>query len=271
MVLRIKSSSIQKRQLVLWFLVYKKPSNIFSDFSQFSRSVMSDSLQPHGLQHARLPCPSPSLREGSNSSPSSQWCHPTNSSSVVRFSSCIQSIPSSGSFQMSQIFAIRWPKYWSFSFSISLSNEYSGLFSFRTDWFDLAVQGTLKSLLNSSKASILWRSAFFIVQHSHPYMTIRKTIGCTIWTFVSKIMSLLFNMLSRLLIVFLPRSKRLLVHGCSYHLQWFWSPPKIKSVTVSTVSPSISHHFMGNRWGNSGNCVRLYFSGLCRWWLQPWN
>ena len=108
---------------------------------------------------------------------------------------------------------IRWPKYWSFSFGISPSNEYSGLISFRMDWLDLlAVQGTLKSLLqhHSSKASILWHSAFLIVQLSHPYMTTRKTIALTRWTFVGKVMSLLFNMLSRLVIAFLPRSKCLL-------------------------------------------------------------
>ena len=109
---------------------------------------------------------------------------------------------------------VRWPKYWSFSSSISPSNEYSGLISFRMDWMDvLAVQGTLKSTLqhHSSKASILWRSAFFTVQLSHPYMTTRKTIALTRWTFVGKVMSLLFNMLSRLVITFLPRSKRLLI------------------------------------------------------------
>ena len=109
---------------------------------------------------------------------------------------------------------IRWPEYWSFSFSISPSNEYSGLISFRIDWFDLlAVQGTLKSLLqhHSSKASILWCSAFFLIQLSHPYMTTGKTIALTRWTFVSKVMSLLFNMLSRLVIAFLPRNKRLLI------------------------------------------------------------
>ena len=114
-------------------------------------------------------------------------------------------------FSNESAFCIRWPKYWSFSFSISPSNDYSGLISFRTDWFDLlAVQGTLKSLLqhHSSKASILWRSAFFIVQLSHPYMTPGKTIALTRWTFVGKVMSLLLNMLSRLVITSLPRSKR---------------------------------------------------------------
>ena len=117
---------------------------------------------------------------------------------------------------------MRWPKYWSFSISISPSNEYSGLISFKIDWFDLlAVQGTVKSLLQlySSKVSIPWHSAFFIVQLSHPYMTTGKTIGLTRWTFVGRIMSLLFNMLSRLVIAFLPRSKRLLISW----LQWFWS------------------------------------------------
>ena len=118
---------------------------------------------------------------------------------------------------------IRWPKYWSFSYSISPSNEYSGLISFRMDWLDLlAVQGTLKSLLqhHSSKASILWRSAFFIVQLSHPYMTTGKTISLTRWTFVGKVMSLLFNMLSRLVLAFLPRSKRLLI-------SWLQSPSAV--------------------------------------------
>ena len=137
-----------------------------------------------------------------------------------------------------------WPKYWSFSFNISPSNEYSGLISFRMDWLDLlAVQGTLKSLLqhHSSKSSILCHSAFFMVQTSHPYMTTGKTIALMRWTFVGKVMSLLFNMLSRLIITFLPRSKRLLI-------SWLQSPsavimehPKIKSVTVSTISPSIFH------------------------------
>ena len=117
---------------------------------------------------------------------------------------------------------MRWPKYCSFSFSISPSNEYSGLISFRIDWLDiLAVQGTFKSLLqhDNSKASILRRSAFFAVQLSHPYMTTGETIASTIWTFVGKVMSLLFNTLSRLVIAFLPRSKRLLI-------SWLWLPLK---------------------------------------------
>ena len=124
---------------------------------------------------------------------------------------------------------IRWPRYWSFSFNISPSNEHPGLISFRMDWLEfLALQGTLKSLLqhHSSKASILRCSAFFTVQLSHPYMTTGKTIALIRWTFVGKVMSLLFNMLSSLVIAFLPRSKCLLIHGCSHHLQWFWSPRK---------------------------------------------
>ena len=189
---------------------------------QFSHSVVSDFLWPHGLQHARPPCPSPTPGVYSNSCPLSQWCHPTISSSVIPFSSCFQSFPASGSFQMSPFLHIRWPKYWSFSFSISPSNEYSGLISFRMDWLGfLAVQGTLKSLQHHSlKASILQHSAFFIVQLSHPYMTTGKTIALTRWTFVGKVMSLLFNILSRLVITFLPRSKCLLIW-------WLQSPSAV--------------------------------------------
>ena len=141
-----------------------------------------------------------------------------------------------------------WPKYWNFSFSISPSREYSGLISFRTGWFDLLeVQETLKSLLqhHSSKASILWHSAFFTVQLLHPYMTTGKTIALTRWTLVSKVMSLLLNRLSRLVITFLPRSKRLLISWLQSPSAMILEPPKIKSDTVSTVSPSISHEVMG--------------------------
>ena len=140
---------------------------------------MSDSLQPHGLQHARPPYPSLCPRVCSDSCPLSQWCHPAISSSVTPFSSCPQSFLASGSFLADNELAlcIRWPKYWSFSFSISPYNEYSGLISFRIDWFDLpAVLGTLKSLhqYHSSKASILWCSAFVMVQLSPLYMTTGK-------------------------------------------------------------------------------------------------
>ena len=172
---------------------------------------MSDPLWAHGLQHTRLPCPSLSPRVCSNSSPLIRWCHPTISSSASPFSSCPQSFPASGSFSKESALCIRWPKYWSFSFTISPSNEYSGLISFRIDCFDLlAVQVTLKSLLqhHNLRASILQWSAFFMVQLSHPYMTTGKTITLTIRT---KVMSLLLNILSRFLIVFLPRSKHLLI------------------------------------------------------------
>ena len=143
---------------------------------------------------------------------------------------------------------IRWPKYWSFSFNISPSNEHPGLISFRMDCLDLlAVQGTVKSLLqhHSSKASVLWLSAFFIVQLSHPYMTTGKTIALTRQTFVGKVMSLLINVRSRLVIAFLPRSKHLLISGLQSPSAVILEPRKIKSATVSTVSPSISHEVMG--------------------------
>ena len=154
---------------------------------------------------------------------------------------------------------IRWPKYWSFSFSISPSNEYSGLISFRMDWLDLfEVQGTPKSLLQyrSSKASILQHSAFFTVQLSHPYMTTGKTIALTIWIFVGKVMSL-FNTLSRLVIAFLPRSKCLLISWLQLLSTVILEPKKIKSVTVSIVSPSICHEIMGD-----GNGTPLQYSCL---------
>ena len=141
---------------------------------------------------------------------------------------------------------IRWPKYW--SFSISPSSEYSGLISFRIDWFDLlAVQGALKSLLqhHSLKASILLHSAFFIAQLSHLYMTTGKSIALTIWTFVGKVMCLLYNMLSRFIIAFLPRSKRLLISWLQSPSVVTLEPKKIKSVTVSIVSPSIYHEVIG--------------------------
>ena len=198
---------------------------------QFSCSVMSDSLWPHGLQHTRLPCPSPTPRACSNSCPLSQWCHPTISSSDIPFSSCLQSFPASGSFQMSQCFTSDGQRCNCFIFNISPSNEYSGLISFRMDWlYLLAVQGTLKILLQhcSSKPSILWHSAFFIVQLSHPYMTTGKTIALTRQTFVGKVMSPLFNMLSRLVVTFLPRSKHLLISWLQSSSAVILEPPKNK-------------------------------------------
>ena len=154
----------------------------------FSRSVVSNSLRPHEPQHARPPCPSPTPGVYPNSCPLSQWCHLAISSSVIPFSSCLQSFPTSGSFQMSQLFSSGGQNIGSLSFNISPSNEHRGLISFRMDWLDLlAVQGTLKSLLqhHSSKASILQRSAFFIAQLSHPYMTIGKTKALTRWTLLT--------------------------------------------------------------------------------------
>ena len=156
--------------------------------------------------------------------------------------------PSIRVFSNESVLHIRWSKYWNFSFNISPSNEYSGLISFRMDWLDLlAVQGTLKSLLqhHRSKASILWHPAFFIVPLSHTYMTTGKTIGLTRWTFVDKVMSLLLNMLSRLVIIFLPRSKCLLISWLQSPSVVILEPRKIKSDTVSTVCSSISHKVMG--------------------------
>ena len=202
----------EKQYLICRIFARNKHDNIPFSSVQLSCSVVSDSLRPHELQHTRPPCPTPTPRVYSNTCQSSQWCHPATSSSVIPFSSCPQSFQASGSFPMSQLFAMRWTKYWSFSFSISPSNEHPGLISFRMDWLDLlAIQGTLKSLLqhHGSKASIHWCSSFFIVQLPHPYMTTGETIALTRWTFVGKVMSLLFNMLSRLVITFLPRSKHL--------------------------------------------------------------
>ena len=215
---------------------------------QFGFSVVSDSLRPHGLKHARLPCPLPTPEACSNSCPLSRWCHPTISSSVVPFSSCLQSFPPSGSFPMSQFFASGGQ---SIGVSVSTSvlpmnsQDWSPL---GIDWLDLlAVQGTLKSLLqhHTTKASILQCSPFFIVQLSHPYMATGKTIALTRRTFVCKVMSLLFNMLSRLVIAFLPRSKHLFNFMASVTICSDFGAPKIKSLTVSIISPSICHEVMG--------------------------
>ena len=218
------------------------------NFLLFGHSVLSDSLQCHGLQHARLPCPSPSPGVCSNSCPFS-WVMPFHHLVLC----CPLLLPPSIFPGIRVLFSesallIRWPKYWSFSFSISPSSECAGFISFRIDWLDLlAVQGTLKSLLqhHSSKASILQCSAFLMVQFSHPYMTTRKTIALTRWTLVGKVVSLLFNMLSRLVKVFLPRSKRLLISWLQSPSAVSLQPKKIKSVTVFIVSPSICHEVMG--------------------------
>ena len=165
----------------------------------FSHSVMFTSLRPHGLQHTRPPCPLPSPRAYSDSWPLSQWCHPTISSSVIPFSSCLQSLPASGSFPMSRLFTSGGQRI--------LASASGSVFPMSIHgWFPLvltglrAVQWALRSLLqhHSSKASTLWCSAFLMVQLSHPYILLEKTIALTIWTFADKVMSLLFNMLSRL-------------------------------------------------------------------------
>ena len=221
---------------------------VYIYFSQFSRSVVSDSLWPRELQHARPPLSITNswsllkLTSIESVMPSNHLilCHP--------FLLPPSIFPSIRVFSNKSVLCIMWPKYWSFTFSISHSNEYLGLISFRMDWLDLlAVQGTLKSLLqhHSSKASILQSSAFFMVQLSHPYMTTGKTIALTRQTFVGKVMSLLFNKLSRLVITFLPRSKCLLILWVQPPSTMILGRKKIKSVTVSIVSPSIYHEVMG--------------------------
>ena len=214
---------------------------------QFSRSVMSNFCDPMNRSTPGLPVhhkfpeftQTHAHRVGDAIQPSHPLSCPSPPAPIP---------PSIRVFSNESTLHMRWPKYWSFSFSISPSNEYPGLISFRMDWLDLlAVQGTLKSLLqhNSSKASTFQHSAFFTVHLSHPYMTAGKTIALTKWTFVGKVMSLLFNMLSRLVITFLPRSKCLLISWLQSPSAVILEPQKIKSDTVSTVSPSIYHEVMG--------------------------
>ena len=200
---------------------------------------MSNSLQPRGLQHTRPPWPSPIPGVYSNSCPLSRWCHPTISSSANPSPPALNLSQHQGLFQW--VSSSHQVKFWSFSFSFNPSNDYSGLISFRMDLLDLlAVQETLKSLLqhHSSKTSILRCSVFFIVLLSHPFMTSGKTIALTRWIFVGKVMSLLFNILSGLVITFLPRSKHLLISWLQSPSAVILEPKKIKSVTVSTVVPS---------------------------------
>ena len=191
---------------------------------QFRRSVVSDSLRPHGLHAARQATLPITKTRSLLKLMSIESVMPSNHLIFCRPFLLLPSIcPSIRVFSSESVLRIWWPKYWSFSFRISPSNEYSGLISFRMDWLDLlAVQGTLKSLLqhHSSKASILRCSAFFIVQLSHPYIATGKPIVLTRWTFVGKVMSLLFNMLSRLVVTFLPRSKHLLI-------SWLLSPSAV--------------------------------------------
>ena len=192
---------------------------------------MSDSLRSHGRKHVRPPCPSPTLNsllklmsvESVMQSNHLILCRPLLLPPSI--------FPSIRVFSNESVLGLRWPKYGSFSFSISPSNEYSGLISFRIDWFDLpAVQGTLQSLLqhHSSKASILQCSTFFMVQLSHPYTTTGKNIALSGWIFLGKVMSLLFNKLSRLVITFLPRSKHLIISRLNSSSAVILEPPKIK-------------------------------------------
>ena len=208
---------------------------------------MSDSLRPHELQHVRPPCPS--TTPGFHRFASIESVMPSNHLILCRPLLLLPSIfPSIRVFSNESALHIRCPKYWSFCFNISPSSEHPGLISFRMDWLDLlAVQGTFKSLLqhHSSKASILRCSAFFIVQLSHPYMTTGKTIALTRWTFVDKVISLLLNMLSRFVIAFLSRSNCLLISWLQSLSAVILEPKKMKSVTVSIVSLSISHEVMG--------------------------
>ena len=193
---------------------------------------MSNSLQPHGLQHTSL-FVHHQLSEFTQTHV--HWV-----GDAIQPSPPTSIFPSIRVFSNESILHIRWPKDWRFSFSISSSNEYSGLISFRMDWLDLlAVQGTLKSLLqhHSWKASILWCSAFFIVQLSHPHMTAGKTIALTRQTFVGKVMSLLFTMLSRLTITFLPRSEHLLISWLQSHLQWDYYSYKRAAPACSLPPP----------------------------------
>ena len=210
----------------------------------FSHSVLSDSLWPHGLQHVRTFCSSPPPKDLLRLI-SIESVMPSNCSIICQ--PLLSIFPSIRVFSNELVLPLRWPKYWSFSFSISPSNEYSGLISFRIDSFDrLAIQGTLKTLLqyHISKASILQHSAFFMVQLAHPYMTTGKTIASTRRIFVGKVMSLLFHMLSRFVILFLPRSKHLLILWLQSPSAVILEPKNIKSLSVSIDSPS-SHEVMG--------------------------
>ena len=210
----------------------------------FNPSVVSNSLRPHGLQHARLLCPSPTPRACSNSSPSSQWCHPTISSSVIPFS-CLQSFPALGSFPMS----------WLFSLGGQNNGASASVFPLNIqDWFPSGLTGLismqfkgLSSFLqhHSAKASTPQSAAFFMAQLSHPYMTSGKTTDLTRQTFDGKVMSLFFNTLSRFVIAFLPRSKCLLISWLQSQSTVILEPKKIKSLTASIVSSSIYHEVMG--------------------------
>ena len=205
-------------------------------------------LWPHGLHYARIPCPSLSPGVCSNSCPSSRWCYLTILSSAALFSVCLRSFPASRSFPVSQPFSSGGQSFGASASASVLSMNIQGWFPLGwTGWISLLSQGTLKNLLQHNlKASILQHWAFFMVSHSHPYMTTGKTIALSIQTFVSKAMSLLFNMLSTFVIAFLPRCKRLLISWLQWPSTVILEPKKIKSVTASTFSPFICHEVMGS-------------------------
>ena len=221
--------------------------------AQLSSSVVSDSLQPHGPQHARPPCLSPIPRVYSNSCTLRQWCHPTISSSVIALLLPPSIFPSIRVFSNESVLHIRWPKYWSFSFSISTSVK-KGWFPLRlTGLISLQSKGLSRVLQHhSSEASVLWHSAFFVVQLSHPNMTTGKTIALIRWAFVGKVMSLLFNMLSRLVIAFPTRNKHLLI-------SWLKSP----SAVISEPRKIVAHCFhcfpIHFPWSDGTRCHDLHF------------
>ena len=207
----------------------------------------------HEPQHTRPPCPSPTPGVHPNLCPLSRWCHPNISCHPLLL--LPSNFPSIRVFSNDSALCIRWPKYWSFSFNISPSNEHQGLISSRIDWLNLlTVQGTLKSLLqhHRSKTSILWHSAFFLIQLSHPFMTTGKTIALTRWTCVDKVISLLFNMLSRLVITFLPRGKR-------HWILWLQSPSAVILEPRKKVSQCFHCFPIYFPWSDGTRCHDLHF------------
>ena len=225
-------------------LCWRHQTRVYNVSVQSSRSVAADSSRPHEPQHTRLPWPSPTPRVYWNSCPLSWWCHPTISSSLIPFSSYLQSFPASGSFPMNQLFTSGGQSIWVSVSASVFPMSIQDWFSLRRDCLDLlAVQGTLKSLLqhHSSKASILPCSAFFMAKLLHPYMTTGKTIALTRWTFIGRVMSLLFNVLSRLVIAFLPRNKYLLISWMQLlTLDSPYSSPKLNIKTTTSTRAKTS-------------------------------
>jgi len=228
-----------------WFNIHKSINVIFTVL--FSCSVVSDSLWPHGLQHARLPCPSPTPGACWNWCPLSQWCYPTISPSVIPFSSCLQSFPASGSFPMSQLFVSGGQSIGASASASVLSMNIQDWFPLGwTDWISLQSKGLSRVFSNTTvQKHQFFGTQFSLWSNSHPHMTTGKTIALTRWTFVGKVMSLLCNMLSRLVTAFHSRSKCVLILWLQSPSAEILEPPKIKSLTVSIASPSICHEVMG--------------------------